>query len=148
MHHRHARNTAALVAIAALAVPAGAVAKGKLQGEKVKQRTVTYVLKGSVASIDAGAQSVVVKVARGNRHGRALVGRELTVTLAGAKVSVADTNRDGTAGVADVQSGDRVLVQVRLPRRGAVAGPVAARKLVDLTRPESEEDETEVGPAS
>ena len=45
---------------------------------------------------------------------------------------------------ADLQDGDKVLVQARLPRRDPGAAPFAARKLVDQTRKHDEsDDETE-----
>lgn len=137
---RHTRATA-LIAIGLLAVPAAAAAKGKKPEKVAGPPTVTHTLKGDVASVDVAAGTVVVEVTKANKHARALVGRELTVSLAGAKLSVADVDGNGAAELADVQSGDAVAVQVRLPKRATLAGPVVARKLVDLTHPEEDEAE-------
>lgn len=135
MDHRLIR-AAALVAAGALLVPGAALAKGKPHTKKAKRpHTVMHTLHGAVASVDVAGSTVVVTVRRANRHGRALVGKDLSLSLGAARLSVADVNGDGVANLADVQPGDRVLAQVRLPRRRPVTGTVAARKLVDRTHP-------------
>jgi hypothetical protein len=141
------RKIPAVAALAALALPGAAVAKGKPDhaghGQAKQERRaarhgsgpmVTYVLKGIWS---AGS----LQVAHGNAHARraGLVGQTvaLDLTAAAAKVKVADANADGVRDLADVQDGDRVLVQARLPRRAPGAAPFAVRKLVDQTHPAS-----------
>jgi hypothetical protein len=145
MDHRLSRVTA-VAAVAALAVPAVAAAKDREHGhgdDRAKRKpVVTYVLKGTVTSVDAAGSVVRIGVTRANRHGRRLVGRQLALSVAADRVTVADVNDDGTEDLADVQVGDSVLAQVRLPKRAAVADTVVARKLVDLTHEEDEEDES------
>jgi hypothetical protein len=175
------RWIAVALGAAALAVPGTAVAKGdhakkdkasekshkhgsKHEKKAKAKKPVTFVFKG----VYKGAG--VVTVAKGNSHVRkgGYVGQDVTFDLATAKLVVADT--DGVPGitVADVQAGDLVLVQARLPRgtkapvaeetaptatestdeavteeAPAAAEAIKARKLVDKTHPpvKSEEDE-------
>ena len=115
----------------------------------------------------------VVTVASGNSWVRkgGYVGKDVTFDLSEAKLIVADT--DGVPGVTatDVQAGDVVLVQARLPRGSKAPEPVEAapsptaeestddapveeapaaikaRKLIDFTHPPVSEDE-EAEPAA
>jgi hypothetical protein len=113
-----------------------AVQHGKGHDKAKHNPTVTYVFKGSVASVDDAAGTAVVNVAKVNRHAASTGGLTITFDLTKAKITVADVNADHVAGLADVTAGDRVLVQARLPRRSPdLSGTVAARKLVDQTRP-------------
>jgi len=86
-----------------------------------------------------------VTVAGGNSRVRraGFVGQVVTFDFTGARISVADVDGNGTADLADVQSGDRVNVQVKLPRslKAADAGTLRARKLVDRTHPRVSDDD-------
>lgn len=114
--------------------------KGKGKGDKPKPpKLKSYVLKGVVKTNDA--TGVTVTVAKANKHGKHLVKTDVLVPSA-AKVTVADVNDDGDATLADVQVGDKVVVQLKA-EKGA-AGPFAAKHLVDQTYPPSlEEDSVE-----
>ena len=136
------------VALTALLAPAAASAKapaghdgghGKAKG-KAKPHAVTYVFKGTYNAADGS-----VTVASGNAHVRhaGLVGQHVTFDFSNARVVAADTNADGTATVADVKDGDKVLVQVRAPRRAVGTQPLSARKLVDQTNPPAAQDDNE-----
>ncbi len=156
----------------ALAVPGTALAKGDhakknhkssekshkhgSKHESKPKKGKTYIFKG-VYKGDG-----VVTVAKGNSRVRkgGYVGQDVKFDLSQAKLVVADT--DGVPGLtaADVQAGDVVLVQARLPRGTKAPVPVAdeqpeatestdepaaeeapasnaikARKLVDKTHP-------------
>ena len=177
------RWMAVVLGAAVLAVPGTALAKGdhgKGHGkhkaeshekthkhgkkDKASKKAKTYVFKG-VYKGDG-----VVTVTSGNSRVRkgGYVGQDVTFDLSQAKLVVADT--DGVPGitVADVQVGDEVLVQARLPRGSkapVVEAPAAtesteepvadeaptaikARKLVDKTRPPVEDDEEEAAEAA
>ena len=170
------RWMAVVLGAAVLAVPGTALAKGdhakrhkatekshskatstarSSKKDKAAKKAKTYVFKG-VYKGDG-----VVTVASGNSRVRkgGYVGKDVTFDLLAAKLVVADT--DGVPGVtaADVQAGDKVLVQARLPRgtKAPGRGPqprqhgrgrsprspsprrrpprIKARKLVDLTHP-------------
>jgi len=161
------RIIATALGVAALAVPAAAVAdsghkgagkeivKGKGKGKKAKK--VMFVFKGTFTAPGT------VAVQSGNAHVQkgGYVGKAVEFDLENAKIVVADTNADGTADVADVKDGDRVLVQARMLKRtkygeddglaadaagdevaeseGAEAIP--ARKLIDRTNPPVEHDD-------
>lgn len=137
---RTAQRILALAAMAALLVPATAVAgkpdnpgsKGK---GKAKNPVVTYVFKGTYNADGS------VQVMKGNGFVRkgGFVGQSAAFDYSAAKVSVADTNVDGVADLADVLAGDRVLVQARLPRANPGGGPFPARMLVDQTNPAEDE---------
>jgi hypothetical protein len=123
--------------IAALAIPAGAIAKqgenhGKANG-KTKTHNVAYVFKG----IYKGESMVEVKSGNSRVRKGGLVGQTVTFDLTNAKVVVADTNADGQKTLADVQTGDKVLVKAMLPRKNPGSQPFAAKRLVDQTHPAS-----------
>lgn len=115
--------------------------KGKGHGKpdkgKGKKKPKNVVLKGTFVSYDAATGAITVKVAKATKYGRFLVGTEASFKT--AKVSVADTDGDGTANAADLVAGDKVLVQARIGKSDVA--PYAARKLVDQTNPEADEDE-------
>ena len=141
------RNVIAGIGVLALLAPAGALAKeSKARAGKGDAKPRTFVLKGSVTSVDAAATDVTVQVAKGNAAARRFVGQELTFDVAAAKLVVADTDGDGSVAIGDVRPGDRVTVQVRAPRDVAGDAPLAARKLVDHTAPPEGEDDAEVAP--
>ena len=141
--NRYIRHTLLMLGVTLLVLPA-AVSDGK-QRERVKQdkqakhlkgdKQVAYVFKGSFHAADSS-----VTVLRGNKHVRraGMVGQTVVFDLSEARIKVADTNGDGKRDVADVQEGDKVVVQARLPRRAPGAAPFAARKLVDQTHEQGE----------
>ena len=114
--------------------------KGKDEAAKKAKKPKNFVFRG-VYKGDG-----VVTVASGNSWVRkgGYVGKDVAFDLSQAKLTVADT--DGVAGVsaADVQAGDVVLVQARLPRGEEAPATIVARKLIDITHPPaSEEQEAE-----
>lgn len=128
-----------LLGIGALAIPAAAVAEpghghGHGSGHggghgHAHNPTVMYVFKGTYG--DPG----VVSVDKGNGHVKkaGLVGEDVTFDLSAAKLVVADTTGDGSVTADDVVSGDKVVVQARLPKQDPGAQPFAAKRLVDQT---------------
>jgi hypothetical protein len=160
------RVIAGLLGVAALAVPAAAVAdpghdKGhqkqmakevvKGKGKSKKARKTMYVFKGSFAAPDT------VEVRSGNAHARkgGFVGQAVTFDFADARIVAADTNADQKIDLADVKDGDLVLVQARMVKgteyapaaEGETAEPLGARKLVDKTNAPVEDDEPAGTPA-
>lgn len=121
--------------IAALAIPAGAVANhgeshGKAKG-KTKTHNVAYIFKGTYA----GESSV--KVEKGNARVRkgGFVGQTVAFDLTAARIVVDDVNADGQRTLDDVAVGDKVLVMARLPRKDPGTQPFVAKRLVDQTHP-------------
>jgi hypothetical protein len=88
---------------------------------------VTYVFKGTYNEDGS------VSVGRGNKHVRKadLVGQDVQFNLDEAKLTVADTNGDGTTDLSDVQAGDAVVVMARLPKSDPGDQPFGAKRLVD-----------------
>ena len=152
--HKNVRNALVALGVAVLVTPA-AVSEGKERDAHAKQdhrhgppaavvekkaerkaekqskhgdKKVTYVFKGTYSA--AG-----VKVLKGNKQVRraGFVGQTVVFDLSAARIKVADHNGDGKRDASDLQDGDKVVVQARLPRRDPGAGPFAARKLVDQT---------------
>jgi hypothetical protein len=130
---------ALLVALGAgaLAVPAAALAKppadhghGHGHGHGGNP-TVMYVFKGAYGS------DGVVAVNHGNGHVKKanLVGQDVQFDLTNARLVVADTNADGSVTPDDVASGDRVVVQARLPKQDPGDQPFTAKRLVDQSNP-------------
>jgi hypothetical protein len=126
---------AALLVLAALALPAAAAATpGNGGGHGHGQgpvKGVSYVFKGTY-----GADGVV-NVTSGNAHARkaGLVDGEVGFDLSAAKLKVGDTNGDGTADVADISTGDSVIVKAKLPKSDPGTAPFPARELLDKTHP-------------
>ncbi len=119
--------------VAALAVPAGAIAKpdnshGKANGH-VKVHDVAYVFKG----LYAGEEKVEVKAGNSRVRKGGLIGQTVSFDLSGARIVVADTNGDGQRNLEDVNTGDKVLVKAMLPRKDPGSQPFAAKRLVDQT---------------
>lgn len=128
------RNLLAALAIGALAIPAGAIAKqgenhGKGKAKGHRPHSVAYVFKGTYA----GNSSVEVK--RGNSRVRkgGFVGETVEFDLSNARILVGDTNGDGQRNLEDVETGDWVLVKARLPRTEPGSQPFDARRLIDKT---------------
>jgi hypothetical protein len=158
--HKNVRNALVALGVAAIVTPA-AVSEGKVRDAKPEHRhgppasvvekhadhkakheakhgakKVAYVFKGTW-SADG------VKVLKGNKAVRraGFVGQTVVFDLSAARVVVADNNGDGKRDASDLQDGDKVVVQARLPRRDPGAAPFAARKLVDQTHPKRADDE-------
>lgn len=134
---RMRRNLIAVLGVTALAIPSAAVASqgenhghGHANGHS-KTHNVAYVFKGTYEG------ESTVKVTHGNARVRkdGLVGQTVSFDLTGARITVADTNADGTTDLNDVQVGDAVLVKAMLPKSDPGAQPFAAKHLVDQTHP-------------
>jgi hypothetical protein len=148
----HLRNSLLVVlGVAALALPAGAVAghgeshgnakghakngkaKGHANGQgkgQAKPQAVGYLFKGFYAG------DGTVEVKRGNAHVRkaGLIGEMVEFDLSDARFVVRDTNGDGKRSIEDVAAGDWVLVKSRLPRTDPGSQPFEARWLIDKTK--------------
>lgn len=123
--------------VAALAVPAGAIAKpdhshGKANGH-AKAHNVAYIFKG----LYAGEGKVEVKAGNSRVRKGGLIGTTVSFDLSSAQIVVADTNGDGQGNLEDVRTGDKVLAKAMLPRNDPGSQPFAATRLVDQTRPAS-----------
>ena len=157
MDSRYMRPLVALGVAAALALPAGATAKGRAAagpghgakqaqkpGKQVtpevdvkrpkkpkKAKTRALNVKGTVSAVGEG--TIDVLVSGGNRRARELKGQTVTVDASAARIVVRDANGDGVRDLADVAVGDRVLVQARIAKGSAPdpAQPLAAKKVVD-----------------
>jgi hypothetical protein len=123
--------------VAALAVPAGAVAKpdgtgnagnGQAKGH-AKVHNVAYVFKGTYA----GEGKVEVKAGNSRVRKGGLVGTTVEFDLTNARTVVDDTNGDGQKNLEDVMTGDKVLVKAMLPRTEPGSQPFAAKALIDQT---------------
>lgn len=133
---RFRRSLIVALGVAALAIPAGAVAQpgshgqgqGKANGH-AKVHNVAYVFKG----VYAGESKVEVKAGNAHVKKAGLVGTTVTFDLSSAKIVVADTNGDGMQNLEDVKTGDKVLVKAMLPRKNPGTQPFAAKRLVDQT---------------
>ena len=148
----------AVLGVAALALPNAAAAApghGKGHGKAISKakaevraktaKPVTYIVKGVYDAADG-----TVTVTGGNSHTRrgGLLGERVAFDFSSAKVVVADVDADGKRTSADLRTGDRLQVQVRLPRREPGAGPHVARKVIDKTNPPVEDaaqEDTEIG---
>ena len=104
---------------------------------------VTYVFKGTYNEDGS------VSVERGNNHVRKaeLVGQDVQFDLVGAKLTVADTNGDGAKDLSDVQSGDAVVIMARLPKSGPGDQPLEAKRLVDQSHSQPDDDGNDSGDA-
>jgi hypothetical protein len=161
--HKNIRNALVALGVAVIVTPA-AVSEGKERDANAKPehhhgppasvverhadhkakheakhgaKKVAYVFKGTW-SADG------VKVLKGNKAVRraGFVGQTVVFDLSAARVVVADNNGDGKRDAADLQDGDKVVVQARLPRRDPGSAPFAARKLVDQTHEQDAETAT------
>jgi hypothetical protein len=142
---RNIRRLLLAAGVALLVLPA-AVSDGKERerhhDDKHAAKPVQYVFKGTLHVADSS-----VTVRTGNKHVRraGLVGETVHFDLSATRIRVADANGDGERDAADLQDGDKVVVHARLPRREPGAGPFAARKLVDQTHEQDEDDDGERG---
>jgi hypothetical protein len=123
--------------VAALAIPAGAIAKqgenhGKAKGH-AKTHNVAYVFRG----LYAGEGSVEVKHGNSRVRKGGFIGETVSFDLSNARIVVKDNNGDGQRNLEDVATGDRVLVKARLPRKDPGSQPFEAKRLVDKTHQHS-----------
>ena len=93
------------------------------------------VLKGTVTGVDVSSSTLTVKVDKASRGGDALEGD--TVTVKAVKGWVADTNDDGKHSIADVKSGDTVLVFTKRRFVNSDANTVSAAFVIDKTNPKT-----------
>jgi hypothetical protein len=96
---------------------------------------VAYVFKGTYAgdgSVDVDHGNAFVR-----RHD--LLGTTVEFDLSSARLTVADTNSDGSVNIDDVVTGDRVVVKAKLHKREPGAQPFSAKRLVDQTHPAPED---------
>jgi len=94
------------------------------------QAVVTYVFKGTYAGDGS------VDVNRGNAHVRKndMVDTTVAFDLSESSIVVRDNNDDGVSDLADVATGDKVVVKARLPRKAPGDQPFAAAQLIDQTQ--------------
>ena len=111
-------------------------AKSEKRAKSKKVKTVMYVVKGVYAGDDT------LDVKGGNKHTRraGLVGDEVVLDLTKAKFVVADTNGDDELTAADLKAGDKLVVQLRLPRSLGEDPAFVARKVIDQTNRPVESD--------
>ena len=78
----------------------------------------------------------------GNSHTRraGLIRDDVEFDFSRARLVVADTDGDRQIDVDDLVAGDKLTIQLKLPRTLG-AGPYAARKVVDRTNPPVSDDE-------
>jgi hypothetical protein len=122
------KNALILAALMAIAAPAAAIANNG-HGGGHGPKAVMYVFKGSYT----GNGAVAVNHGNGHVKHAGLVDTTVQFDLSSAKLTVADTNGDGTVDANDITTGDKVLVQARLPKSDPGAQPFAAKHLVDQT---------------
>ncbi len=123
--------------VAALAIPAGAVANqganhGKAKGHG-KTHNVAYVFKGLYVGPTTVVNEVEVKAGNSRVRKGGFVNTTVAFDLTNARIVVADTNGDGTRNLEDVKKGDKVVVKAMLPRKNPGSQPFTAKRLVDQT---------------
>jgi hypothetical protein len=138
------RKLFAAIGVAALAVPAVALAKphGEHGGGKGHNPSVSFVFKGTYAG-----DGTTVHVNHGNGHAKraGLVGQDVAFDFSSATIKVADTNADEATDLSDVLTDDKVVVKAKLPKQDAVTQPIAARQLVDQTNSDDGDDAPDDG---
>ncbi len=110
---------ASLGVSAAVAAPPPGKGKPTTTGEGCKPK-VTVVLKGTLAVEPvAPVTTLSVNVTKANRHGRAYVSALAVTVTVNADTKV---RRQGKKALADLEVGDRVLVQARVCKADLVEG--------------------------
>jgi hypothetical protein len=93
------------------------------------------VFKGAVTAVDATAKTVTITVTGGNSAAKSFKGQTVAFDLSNARIRAKDDNANGTRNeIADVLTGDKVLIHVRLAKGATATPPLPARQLVDKTR--------------
>jgi hypothetical protein len=118
---------AALVAALAILVQGGMAADAEA-AKKQRGRQATQIT-GVIKRVDRRAKTIVVTA----RAGRGLR-RDIRVALAGARITAADANGDGSVGLHDLVPGQRVKVFVKRGRKSRRAVR-AARVVVKAPAP-------------
>jgi len=95
------------------------------------------VLVGDVAG--AEADSFAMSVEGGNRVGKKLYGKQVTVTVTDSTTF----RRSGKATLADLETGDLVLVQGKACKLDAAALTLVAKKVVVLSPSDDDEDDND-----
>jgi hypothetical protein len=153
--HAVKRSLIVALGIAALAVPAAALAAhgeasqgngkgqgkgnqddhGKAKGKGHGPHAVAWVFKGRYEGEGSTAGEASIKVVHGNSRVRkgGYAGNTVTFDFSGARIVVADANADGQRNLDDVAVGDWVLVKARLPRTDPGSEPFEAKRLIDKT---------------
>ena len=109
--------------------------KKKGHGKRECRPNRAAVLVGDFAG--AGDASFAMAVKGGNRVGKKLAGKQVTVSVGdGTKF-----RRSGKAKLADLKAGDLLLVQGRACKLDAVALTLVAKKVVVLSPSDDEDDE-------
>jgi len=93
------------------------------------------VLVGEFAG--AGTDSFAMSVEGGNRVGKKLYGKQVTVNVSGST----KFRRSGRAKLADLETGDLVLVQGKACKLDATALTLVAKKVVVLSPSDDDEDD-------
>lgn len=99
--------------------------RGKQSGTACRP-TVSFVLKGEFVSATVatdGSGSFALLVKRANKHGRALVGKQVTVETG----PFTKMKRRGHASLGQLAAGDRVVAQVRACKVGGDATAASAK---------------------
>lgn len=125
MHVNH--KVAALLGVAALAIPATSIADPKEGRGGGTTKPAQYNVKG----LYAGDGVVSVNHVNGHARKAGWKGTDVTFDFSVAQIRVADANGDGVQDLADVAVGDRVKVKARLPKRDPGTAPYGAQRLVD-----------------
>lgn len=128
------RRSLLVLGIAALAIPAGALAKqgenhGKGKAKGHGPHSVAYLFKGTYV----GESSLEVKAGNSRVRKGGLIGQTVAFDLTDARIVVRDTNADGQQNLEDVATGDWVVIKARLPRKDPGDQPFDAKRLIDKT---------------
>jgi hypothetical protein len=111
--------TAALVAlVATVAAPA----KDRPAQPGACKPTVSFILKGTLASVDAAGGSFAMDVKAANKHGRQYKGQNGVQVMVDQKTKF---RRNGRAQLSDLVVGDRLVAQVRACKDAAQQQPAA-----------------------
>lgn len=116
--------------------------KKKGHGKRECRPNRAAVLVGDFAG--AGDASFAMAVKGGNRVGKKLAGKQVTVSVVdGTKI-----RRSGKAKLADLKAGDLLLVQGRACKLDTQALTLVAKKVVVLSPSDDEDEDTDEGTTS
>ena len=110
--------------------------KGKGKGNRACKPRRAVVLRGPFT--ESGTDGFTMEVKAGNKAGRALKGKTVTV-LVDASTKI---RRGGKATLADLEAGDRLNVLGRLCSLDTAAGTLLARHVVVLGVPKDDDETT------
>jgi hypothetical protein len=129
-----------LCLLVGVAATGQAAAKGKGHGAHASTcgAVVSFELRGAVNGVDASARTFELHVVRANKHGRALVGTDVTVQV----TDKTKVRRNGPAELADAVAGDEAKVQARDCKGADLSAPVAKKVVFEpAAAPEAEGSE-------